>query len=110
MKYFLQGKVRNFSLEKEIVDSKKREVEEMLERKEDTEEKLQKLAVRFNMLEEIESAYQFQTDINKVCLQAAFSTKLEEKRLECEKLFFKELEEDKMKWKQSSDEIIYDLM
>jgi hypothetical protein len=43
-------------------------------------------------------------------LQAVFATKLEEKRLECEKMFFRELEEDKMKWKQSSDEIIYDLM
>ena len=39
-----------------------------------------------------------------------FAKKLEEKRFECERIFFKELEEDKMKWKQTSDQIIYDLM
>ena len=35
---------------------------------------------------------------------------MEEKRFECENLFYKELEEDKLRWKQSSDQIIYDLM
>ena len=33
---------------------------------------------------------------------------MEEKRFECENIFYKELEEDIVKWKQSSDQIIYD--
>ena len=45
--------MRNLSLEKDLANGKKRELEEILERKEDNEEQLQKLAVRFNMLEEI---------------------------------------------------------
>ena len=100
--------MRNLSLEKDIANSKKGELEEILERKEDNEEQLQKLAMRFNMLEEIYPHHKLSR--SKKCLQEAFATKLEEKRLECEKMFFRELEEDKMKWKQSSDEIIYDLM
>ena len=42
--------------------------------------------------------------------QDSFAMKLEEKRFECEKIFYREMENDKMKWKQSSDQIIYDLM
>ena len=40
-------------MEKDKANSKNGELEEILERKEDNEEQLQKLAVRFNMLEEI---------------------------------------------------------
>ena len=43
-------------------------------------------------------------------LEDSFVKKLEEKRFECEKIFYQEMEQDKMKWKQSSDQIIYDLM
>ena len=100
--------MRNLSLEKYKANSKNGELEEILERKEDNEEQLQKLAVRFNMLEEIYPHHKLSR--SKKCLQEAFATKLEEKRLECEKMLFRELEEDKLKWKQSSDEIIYDLM
>ena len=45
--------MRNLSLEKDLANGKKRELEEILERKEDNEEQLQKLAIRFNMLEVI---------------------------------------------------------
>ena len=49
-------------------------------------------------------------DIPTSVFQESFGRKLEEKRFECENFFYKELEEDKLKWKQSSDQIIYDLM
>ena len=45
--------MKNLSLEKDLANGKKRELEEILDRKEDNEEQLQKLAVRFNMLEVI---------------------------------------------------------
>ena len=48
--------------------------------------------------------------INSLTFKGTFAKKLEEKRFECETIFYRELEEDKMKWKQSSDQIIYDLM
>ena len=40
-------------MEKDIANSKKGQLEEILKRKENNEAQLQKLAVRFNMLEEI---------------------------------------------------------
>ena len=49
-------------------------------------------------------------DLSYFVFQESFGKKLEEKRFECENFFYKELEEDKLKWKQSSDQIIYDLM
>ena len=43
-------------------------------------------------------------------MQNSFAAALEEKRLDCEALFCQELEQDKIKWKQSSDQMILDLM
>ena len=40
-------------MEKDLANGKKRELEGILERKEDNEEQLQKLAIRFNTLEAI---------------------------------------------------------
>lgn len=45
-----------------------------------------------------------------IIYKGTFAKKIEEKRFECENVFYRELEEDKIRWKQSSDQIIYDLM
>ena len=48
--------------------------------------------------------------VNNNSWKGTFAKKIEEKRFECENVFYRELEEDKIRWKQSSDQIIYDLM
>ena len=52
-------------MEKDLANGKKRELEDILERKEDNEEQLQKLAIRFNMLEVIHLQHKLSS--NPVC-------------------------------------------
>ena len=71
--------------------------------------KLKSMSVKYNSLEVSYKNISF--DLFLYCLfQGTFAKKIKEKRFECENLFYRELEEDKMRWKQSSDQIIYDLM
>ena len=71
--------------------------------------KLKSMSVKYNSLEVSYKNISFDLFLYFL-FQGTFAKKIEEKRFECENLFYRELEEDKMRWKQSSDQIIYDLM
>ena len=71
------------------------------------DDKLKSMSVKYNSLE-------VKKTISNIILisfyKGTFAKKIEEKRFECENVFYRELEQDKIRWKQSSDQIIYDLM
>ena len=105
VKTLLQSAMLETSIECDNLNKKNMDLHQEMKLIED---KLKTMSLKYDNLE-VKFCTSTSSD-NYVTPQGTFAKKIEEKRFECENFFFKEMEEDKMRWKQSSDQIIYDLM